>query len=395
MPKILLLFFDAGGGHRSAATALQAVCEQYYPEWDVELVNIGKELEPLDFFHRYLGIAGEDIYNGILQRGLTLGSHTMLRITQAIIRINSGRVRRFMREFWRKKRPDMVVSLIPNFNRPLFQSLQEAYTAEGPAPAYVTLLTDIADFPPHFWMEKQRQYLVCGSERAVEQAATIGYEAWQIRRASGMILQPRFYETKPVDIPREREQLGLRPDLPTALVLFGGHGGRVMNDIYDQLSSVGEPLQAIFLCGKNTALAERLKARKDGLPIHVEGFTREVPRFMQLADFFIGKPGPGSISEAIHMNLPVIVQRNAWTLPQERYNTEWVEQKKLGIVIPHFRQTAQAVRQLLTGDNLNAYRARTKAIENKAVYEAPKLLDEILRESTHGGKVASPANGKR
>lgn len=386
MPKILLLFFDAGGGHRSAATALQAVCEQYYPEWDVELVNIGKELEPLDFFHRYLGIAGEDIYNGILQRGLTLGSHTMLRITQAIIRINSGRVRRFMREFWRKKRPDMVVSLIPNFNRPLFQSLQEAYTAEGPAPAYVTLLTDIADFPPHFWMEKQRQYLVCGSERAVEQAATIGYEAWQIRRASGMILQPRFYETKPVDIPREREQLGLRPDLPTALVLFGGHGGRVMNDIYDQLSSVGEPLQAIFLCGKNTALAERLKARKDGLPIHVEGFTREVPRFMQLADFFIGKPGPGSISEAIHMNLPVIVQRNAWTLPQERYNTEWVEQKKLGIVIPHFRQTAQAVRQLLTGDNLNAYRARTKAIENKAVYEAPKLLDEILRESTHGGK---------
>lgn len=386
MPKILLLFFDAGGGHRSAATALQAVCEQYYPEWDVELVNIGKELEPLDFFHRYLGIAGEDIYNGILQRGLTLGSHTMLRITQAIIRINSGRVRRFMREFWRKKRPDMVVSLIPNFNRPLFQSLQEAYTAEGPAPAYVTLLTDIADFPPHFWMEKQRQYLICGSERAVEQAATIGYEAWQIRRASGMILQPRFYETKPVDIPREREQLGLRPDLPTALVLFGGHGGRVMNDIYDQLASIEDPLQAIFLCGKNTALAERLKARKDGLPIHVEGFTREVPRFMQLADFFIGKPGPGSISEAIHMNLPVIVQRNAWTLPQERYNTEWVEQKKLGIVIPHFRQTAQAVRQLLTGDNLNAYRARTKAIENKAVYEAPKLLDEILRESTHGGK---------
>ena len=56
----------------------------------------------------------------------------------------------------------------------------------------------------------------------------------------------------------------------------------------------------------------------------VEGFTKEVPRYMQLADYFIGKPGPGSISEAVAMQLPVIVERNAWTLPQERYNADWV-----------------------------------------------------------------------
>ena len=41
---------------------------------------------------------------------------------------------------------------------------------------------------------------------------------------------------------------------------------------------------------------------------------------MQLADFFIGKPGPGSISEAVQQGLPVIVVDNAWTMPQERYN---------------------------------------------------------------------------
>ena len=62
----------------------------------------------------------------------------------------------------------------------------------------------------------------------------------------------------------------------------------------------------------------------------VEGFTKEVPRYMQLADYFIGKPGPGSVSEALAMKLPVIVESNAWTLPQERYNGEWVRERASG-----------------------------------------------------------------
>ena len=62
----------------------------------------------------------------------------------------------------------------------------------------------------------------------------------------------------------------------------------------------------------------------------MEGFTTSVNYYMQLADFFIGKPGPGSVSEALAMQLPVIVECNAWTLPQERYNAEWVVEKEVG-----------------------------------------------------------------
>jgi hypothetical protein len=59
---------------------------------------------------------------------------------------------------------------------------------------------------------------------------------------------------------------------------------------------------------------------------------------MALSDFFIGKPGPGSISEAMAMHLPVIIERNIWTLPQERYNADWVIEKKVGFVLPNFRE---------------------------------------------------------
>ena len=82
-----------------------------------------------------------------------------------------------------------------------------------------------------------------------------------------------------------------------------------------------------------------MRALPRAFAMHVEGFTREVPRFMRLADFFIGKPGPGSISEAVAMGLPVIIERNHWTLPQERYNAEWVRSRAW-----EFHSTASGIR---------------------------------------------------
>ena len=376
MANIHMLFFDAGGGHRSAATALQTACARSHPDWSIELVNISKLLEPLDFFHKYAGIAGEDVYNKILEHGLTLGAEGLLRATQRIIRLNDARVRRLMNTFWGENPPDLVVSLIPNFNRPLFQAL----SCSSPETPYLTVMTDIADFPPNFWMEAQAQYVVCGSQRAVDQALALGYDPVQIKRVSGMILQPQLYEAQQAEIGASRTQLGLQPDVATALVLFGGHGARVMEDICDQLQSSELPVQCIFICGKNERLARALMRRKRSMPMHVEGFTREVPRFMHLSDFFIGKPGPGSISEAIHMNLPVIVQRNAWTLPQERYNTEWVEEHELGIVIRSFREVPRAVAQVLEGDRASLLRANARAVSNRAVFEVPEIMAEILHK---------------
>ena len=113
----------------------------------------------------------------------------------------------------------------------------------------------------------------------------------------------------------------------------------------------------------------------------VEGFTKQVPYYMRLADFFIGKPGPGSISEALAMKLPVIVERNAWTLPQERYNADWVVENGVGIVLPNFRGVRAAVADLLKPDNYERYRAAAERRNNRAVFEIPDILEKILTSS--------------
>jgi 1,2-diacylglycerol 3-beta-galactosyltransferase len=158
-------------------------------------------------------------------------------------------------------------------------------------------------------------------------------------------------------------------------VLFGGQGSRVMLEISRRLADT----QLIFICGRNTKLAERLKALPAKAPRFIEGFTQEVPYYMALSDFFIGKPGPGSISEAVAMKLPVIVERNAWTLPQERYNAEWVRERHTGMVVQSFSGIEQSVKELLA--SLDSYRESVARIENRAVFEIPEMLAEILQNN--------------
>ena len=134
-----------------------------------------------------------------------------------------------------------------------------------------------------------------------------------------MILRPDFYVPDNSDPLALRAELSLQPTLPTAIVLFGGHGSKVMFDITERLDAAGLPVQLILICGRNEALAAKLRARKWCMPVNVIGFTKEIHKWMRAADFLIGKPGPGSIAEAMVRKLPVLIECNSWTLPQERY----------------------------------------------------------------------------
>jgi len=369
--KLDFLFFDAGGGHRAAANALKAVIDQQQRGWDVRLVNLQEILDPLDIFRKFTGIRMQDVYNLLLKKGWTLGSPQLTVAMHALIRLyHPGQVR-LLKKYWAQGERNLVVSLVPNFNRALRESL--------PDTPLVTILTDLADYPPHFWIEQQDQYFICGTDKAVEQALSLGHSIERVFRTSGMILRPKFYDPITIDRGEERDQLGLDPDLPTGLVLFGGEGSSVMLDIAKQISARA---QFIFICGKNQKLAERLRRLPTTFPKYVEGFTSEIPYYMRLSDFFVGKPGPGSISEALAMHLPVIVECNVWTLPQERYNTEWIKEKDIGVVLKSFREIDAAVRDLLEPANFARYRANAAAIKNRAVFEIPEMLDALLLKET-------------
>jgi 1,2-diacylglycerol 3-beta-galactosyltransferase len=376
MKRIDFVFFDAGGGHRSAATALKAVVEMQGRPWNVRLMNLQEVLDEIDIFRKKTGIRMQDIYNRMLANGWTLGTEYLVPVMHAIIRRSHDKQVRMLADFWRADTPDMVVSLVPNFNRAMFEAIGRV----NPRIPYVTVTTDFADYPPHFWMERQDQYMICGTERAAAQARDMEYRPERVFLTSGMVLRPAFYEQPVIDVAVERSAIGFEPERPTGILLFGGHGSNVMEKIVRALENCRRELQLVAICGRNERLAERLSAYSTRFPLHVVGFTNEVQRYMAMSDFFIGKPGPGSISEAIAMKLPVIVQSNAWTLPQERYNAEWVREKRVGMVIRNVAEIARAVDELVEPGRLAEYRANVARIDNRAVFEIPDILEQILEQ---------------
>jgi hypothetical protein len=373
--KLTIAFHHAGGGHRSTADALKATLAVQDQPWDVNLLNIQELLSPLDVLRSVTGLRIEDTYNLILRKGWTRFAPQLLVVLQKTIRLYHPWVMKTLRTHWAQHPADMVLSVIPHFNRALAESVQ------GPeGPPFVTLLTDLADYPPQFWIERESEYIIVATRRAKQQALEMGHSAERIFETSGMVLKPRFYQKAAVDRVAERTQLGLEADCPTGIVLFGGHGSRVMVDIAKRLDESNSGVQLIMLCGHNQKLAAQLKSLKTKKPIVVQGFTENVEAYMALADFFIGKPGPGSISEALQFHLPVIVECNAKTLPQERYNAEWLTEKGFGIVVKSFREIAPAVERLLQKETFDELRHNANTYKNRALFEVPAILEKCAKK---------------
>jgi hypothetical protein len=373
MPRIELVYFNAGGGHRAAARALNAAMMRRHPDWEISAVNLFDVLDPQGQFRRLTGVEPEDFYNLRLKKGWTAGLAQELKILQASIRVGHSFLLQRLIPHWLDSAPDIVVSLIPNFNRPLIDSLNAAL----PGVPYLTVMTDLADHPPSFWIEPDvAQHIVCGTDRAVAQARSMGVAEERIHRASGMVLHPDFYGPVPANVAAERAALGLDPHRRTGIVMFGGHGSPAMETIARQLDDV----QLVLMCGHNEELAARLRSTKAAAPRAVLGFTPQVRKYMQLGDFFIGKPGPGSLSEAVHLGLPVVTFRNAWTMPQERYNTDWVRDMRLGLVVKSAKAVRPAALALI--EAINDYQASVRQLRNTAVFEVVDLIGRLLRSNS-------------
>lgn len=374
MKKITFAIYDMGAGHRSTANALKAVIEQNNLPWEVETVEILKDVFNTTF--------SQDFYNRwILKRkwAKLINDPISVPIFKARIKLMHRIWRSQLEAHWQKTQPDMVVSLMPLFNKVLCESVNRAL----PDTPFVTAVTDFADCPKHFWIEKQDQILICPSSRVKQQAEANGYLKKTLFQTSGVVIHPRYNQPLEVDIIGERRKLGLHPDLPTGLVCFGSHGSTDMLEIAQRLDESNQALQLIFVCGRNEKLAQALRHLPTRYTKYVEGFTRELPTYMKTADFFIGKPGSVGVSEAIALGLPVITECHpVMTLFQERATADWIVQNEFGKVISSFAQISQATQTLLTPDVLTSYQNNVGRYSNQAAFEVINILQEILEPAT-------------
>jgi len=166
--------------------------------------------------------------------------------------------------------------------------------------------------------------------------------------------------------------LRLDPERPTGIVMFGGHGSRVMRGIAKRLDDV----QLILVCGHNAVLAEQLRAMRASAPRVVLGFHHE-DRLLHGSSAIFSSANPARAASARRYNRVCPSSWCATRGPCRRSATTrsgWRE-NGVGVVLDSFKAIRSGVARVT--EHADLYRAGVKRIRNRAVFEIPEILEQI------------------
>jgi len=339
-PKVLFLFSDTGGGHRSAAEAIIESLEQLFPDQiETEMVDIFRAApQPLPLaIPTYPAMA------------------KMTAVWETTYKMSNGRRRaRFIHNaFWPYVRraaqklvvehpADLIVSVHPVPNMVVLRAL----TQKTP---YVTVVTDLVSTHA-MWYDRRTDLIVVPTQEAWQRGIKLGLKPQQME-VVGLPVAARF--CREWGSRQElREQLGWPQNLPVVLMVSGGEGMGPLGRTAVSIDKANLPVALAIITGKNAKLRAKLEARNWATPTKIYGFVHEMPQFMRAADVLVTKAGPGTISEAFIAGLPIILYSR---VPgQEEGNVTYVVDKGAGVWAPEPKQVIATLRTWLKYPDIRA-----------------------------------------
>jgi 1,2-diacylglycerol 3-beta-galactosyltransferase len=347
--RLLLLFSDTGGGHRSAAEALIEAWRADYPgRAEPEMVDVFRHYSPFPFNRfgpsypwvvKYFSRA----YAATFRRSDTpRRAHALMR---AVYRYVRPHLRRLLAEH----PADAVVSVHPLFNHCVNWAMREM----GLRRPYVTVVTDL--WTAHaFWFYPRATHVIVPTEGARRRGLRCGVPAARIT-VRGLPVARRFTQAlrEAPSKPAVRKKLRLAPEGRVVLLVGGGDGMGPLFDTAHALDTAlpadGPPTQLVVVTGRNAALRERLLAQAWRRPSRVEGFVTNMPEWMAAADVLVTKAGPGTITEGLLSGLPLVL---IGKVPgREDGNVDYVVENGVGAWEPQPEGAAATLRDWLTAGN--------------------------------------------
>lgn len=355
--KVLILTSDTGGGHTSAARALEAglgLCASGASYF----VHIAKAMEENGFLTERFGA----LYN------------YLLRHRQQYVHYYHAAINRFRPDRWgliyrfgtrygqqlvTKFGPNVIVSV-----HPMMQAFFARLLAELDLADRIPLVTVVTDPCGNSWKgwadDGVRLYLVAHDE-ARRELESFGVSPERIR-VCGMPIHPKF-ETVARD-PDVRgavlAEFGLDPSRFTVLINAGWVGGGNVPELFRGLIDAELPVQAIFVAGRNDELRREAEERAATarFPVRVVGYSDQMERLMGSSDVMVSKLGGLTTFEALACGLPILGDAVTRPMPQEERTGLMLERAGAAVMLSSVRDVVPAVRSLATdGSAIGALRA--------------------------------------
>jgi processive 1,2-diacylglycerol beta-glucosyltransferase len=226
----------------------------------------------------------------------------------------------------------------------------------------ITVITDHTDH--RYWIHPYTDHYLVGSDAVKQKLTAAGLKEEQVT-VTGIPIRPQFTLSHSGD--EVRRKYGFEPGVPTLLIMGGSWGfisdGVEMLRLFDRFP---EPLQIFFVCGRNRELWEQVNAERANLKqrIVVTQYCEEVDQLMAASDLIVTKPGGVTTTEAIAMEVPMILCK---PLPgQEEDNTQFLLNAGVAVLAADASDVVENVRSLLQDpDKLRAMRENERRFSFK------------------------------
>lgn len=300
--KFLILTFQAGEGHNSAA---KAVLEEMQAQG-----HTGEIVDFLGLFSDKLSRAINTGYVTLVKRAPFLYGfgYRISDGTSGIFRngfrsplyIDSAIISKRLREYLDTHGPyDGIVATHLMPSQALAHLKKHGYTL----PRTVSVVTDYTWYP--YWQEVAAcDFCVIPSESLIELYVKKGMPR-EMLRPYGIPVSSRF--AKLPTRAEARKALGYGEDEKIFLVMGGSMGAGNMSRFVKRLSKYMGDTRMVVICGKNESLRASLEKKFAGKSkIRIVGFTTDVPTYMMACDVLYTKPGGLSTSEALLCRIPMV-----------------------------------------------------------------------------------------
>lgn len=372
--KILVLYETAGGGHYSAAKAIEAAVRIRYPDYTTSLLHISLESGSQRVQTMYEG------YNLLLKLDpsytrMGMSVLNTVNVEKVLFPLLPKAARNIERAILREK-PDIILSVFGMINYAFIDTLK-TLGLFGKIP-YVIFCTDLTRHFLRGWAHPEADQIIVMHQEAKEQMFEYGVPYDKIRVLNGIPVNPMFWMDRKPAL-EARKSLGLPAEPFLVLITMGGVAVRNTWRISKELMESGLPIQLVVCCGRNKALKKKIEriAALSPIPVRVLGFTDQMPLLMDAADLVVTKPGPGTIAEATVKEVPLLIDATRPPMPQEKGNLLYALASGIGLAIDHRHPASMLVQNLMSDHERYAQiKAAMGRLKNEnAIFE---LVDAVL-----------------
>lgn len=364
--KILYLYSDTGGGHRSAATAIMnAVDHVSKRKYDQEMADVFAACS--GFLNIFAKLYGPVIKYSPKMWGQLYYWLDDKKKLERLEKLSGPFILKELTKLINRKKPQVIVSVHPMINHLTVSAIKQS----GRKIPFIMVVTDPVTLH-RAWIVPEVDLCVVATPEARKLAIKYGMPKKKIK-VIGMPIDPKFFlkdKRKAKSAKKKSKKLKQK----TILLMGGGEGAGKMFDIIEALDREMLNIKLIVIAGRNKGLETKLKRSKQkfNFPMKVFGFTDKVHELMAESDLIITKAGPGTIAEAMAMNLPIII--TSWLPGQEEGNVEYVVRENVGRVSKDPQKVVEIVKELMLTSAFAELKKNIKRVSR------PKAAVEIAHE---------------